>query len=169
VQEKAASSSTASAPPARRAEPVVGEVRSSAGATPTGVRFAQLRGQLRFPVRGELVGRFGAPRAEGGTTWKGVFIRAGTGADVRAVAGGEIVYSDWLRGYGNLIIVDHGSDYLTVYGNNDTLLKEVGELVSGGDAIASVGTSGGGGDSGLYFELRHQGRPLDPMQWVRLN
>lgn len=159
----------APAPAPKRVEPVVGEVRSSAGATPTGVRFAQLRGQLRFPVRGELVGRFGAPRAEGGTTWKGVFIRAGTGADVRAVAGGEVVYSDWLRGYGNLIIVDHGGDYLSVYGNNDALLKEVGDAVAGGDAIASVGTSGGGGESGLYFELRHQGRPLDPMQWVRLN
>ncbi|MCM8564001.1 murein hydrolase activator EnvC family protein [Thauera linaloolentis] len=177
AEARAAAAAQANAPPpaaaagapARRAEPVVGEVRSSAGITPTGVRFAQLRGQLRFPVRGELVGRFGAPRAEGGTTWKGVFIRAGTGADVKAVAAGEVVYSDWLRGYGNLIIVDHGGDYLTVYGNNDTLLKEVGDAVSGGDAIASVGTSGGAGDSGLYFELRHQGRPLDPMQWVRLN
>ena len=155
--------------PVRRAEPVVGEARSSAGTTPTGVRFAQLRGQLRFPIRGELVGRFGAPRAEGGTTWKGVFIRAGSGMDVKAVASGEIVYSDWLRGYGNLIIVDHGGDYLSVYGNNDALLREVGDSVSGGDAIASVGSSGGGGESGLYFELRHQGRPLDPMQWVRLN
>lgn len=164
-----APASRAPAPAPKRVEPVVGEVRNSAGATPTGVRFAQLRGQLRFPVRGELVGRFGAPRAEGGTTWKGVFIRAGTGADVRAVAGGEVVYSDWLRGYGNLIIVDHGGDYLSVYGNNDALLKEVGDAVAGGDAIASVGTSGGGGESGLYFELRHQGRPLDPMQWVRLN
>ena len=158
----AAPSSAAARPPARRAEPVIGEA-------PTGVRLAPHSGQLRFTVRGELVGRFGAPRAEGGTTWKGVFIRAGTGADVKAVATGEVVYSDWLRGYGNLIIIDHGGDYLTVYGNNDTLLKEVGDAVSGGDAIASVGTSGGGGESGLYFELRHQGRPLDPMQWVRLN
>lgn len=155
--------------PARAAEPVVGEVRDTAGPTPTGVRFGQLRGQLRFPVRGELVGRFGAPRADGGTTWKGVFIRAGSGADVRAVAGGEVVFSDWLRGYGNLIIVDHGSDYLSIYGNNDALLKEVGERVTGGDAIASVGVGGVGSESGLYFEIRHQGQPLDPMQWVRLN
>jgi septal ring factor EnvC (AmiA/AmiB activator) len=88
---------------------------------------------------------------------------------VRAVAGGEVVYSDWLRGYGNLIIIDHGGDYLSVYGNNDALLKEVGDAVDGGDAIASVGASGGGAESGLYFEIRHQGRPLDPMQWVRLN
>jgi septal ring factor EnvC (AmiA/AmiB activator) len=156
-------------PPPRAAEPVVGEVRDTAGPTPTGVRFGQLRGQLRFPVRGELVGRFGAPRADGGTTWKGVFIRAGSGADVRAVAGGEVVFSDWLRGYGNLIIVDHGSDYLSIYGNNDALLKEVGERVTGGDAIASVGVGGVGSESGLYFEIRHQGQPLDPMQWVRLN
>lgn len=161
-------------PPARveraqRPEPVVGEVRDAASATPTGVRFNQLRGQLRFPVRGELVGRFGAPRAEGGTTWKGVFIRAGNGAEVRSVAGGEVVFSDWLRGYGNLIIVDHGSDYLTIYGNNDSLLKEVGDRVGGGEPIASVGAAGVGNDSGLYFEIRHQGQPLDPMQWMRLN
>ncbi len=162
-------SSRAAAPAPRAPEPVVGEVRDTAGPTPTGVRFSQLRGQLRFPVRGELVGRFGAPRAEGGTTWKGVFIRAGEGGDVRAVAGGEVVFSDWLRGYGNLIIVDHGSDYLSIYGNNDALLKEVGDRVSGGDAIASVGAGGVGSESGLYFEIRHQGQPLDPMQWVRLN
>lgn len=162
------SNRAADAPP-RAAEPVVGEVRDAAGPTPTGVRFGQLRGQLRFPVRGELVGRFGAPRADGGTTWKGVFIRAGSGADVRAVAGGEVVFSDWLRGYGNLIIVDHGSDYLSIYGNNDALLKEVGERVAGGDTIASVGAGGVGSESGLYFEIRHQGQPLNPMQWVRLN
>ncbi|MCK2089505.1 peptidoglycan DD-metalloendopeptidase family protein [Thauera aromatica] len=158
-----------SAPPARRGEAVVGEARSAAGPTPTGVRFSQLRGQLRFPVRGELVGRFGAPRAEGGTTWKGVFIRAATGTDVRAVAGGEIVFSDWLRGYGNLIIIDHGGDYLSIYGNNDALLGEVGEEVGGGDTIARVGSEGGGGESGLYFEIRHQGQPQDPMKWVRLD
>lgn len=173
AQARAAREGTAPSRPAspspRAAEPVVGEVRDAAGPTPTGVRFSQLRGQLRFPVRGELVGRFGAPRAEGGTTWKGVFIRAGEGTDVRAVAGGEVVFSDWLRGYGNLIIVDHGSDYLSIYGNNDALLKEVGERVAGGDAIASVGAGGVGNESGLYFEIRHQGQPLDPMQWVRLN
>ncbi|ENO95341.1 peptidase M23, partial [Thauera phenylacetica B4P] len=161
-------------PPARveraqRPEPVVGEVRDAAGATPTGVRFNQLRGQLRFPVRGELVGRFGAPRAEGGTTWKGVFIRAGNGAEVRAVAGGEVVFSDWLRGYGNLIIVDHGSDYLSIYGNNDALLREEGDRVGGGEPIASVGSGGVGNDSGLYFEIRHQGQALNPMQWMRLD
>lgn len=153
----------------RRVEPAVGEVRSAAGPTPTGVRFRDLRGKLGAPVRGELVGRFGAPRAEGVTTWKGVFIRAGSGAQVRAIAGGEVVFSDWLRGYGNLIIVNHGGDYLSIYGNNDMLLKDVGERVGGGDAIASVGAGGVGNESGLYFEIRHGGQPLDPLQWVRLD
>lgn len=150
-------------------EVAVAHARAVAGPTPTGVTFAQLRGKLRFPVRGELVGRFGAPRAEGGTSWRGVFIRAASGEEVRAVAPGEIVFSDWLRGYGNLIIVDHGGDYLSVYSNNDALLKELGERIAGGDAIASVGASGGGLESGLYFEIRHRGQPVDPLQWVRLN
>lgn len=154
------------APPPRRAEPVVGEASRAAEPTPTGVSFAQLRGRLRFPVRGELVGRFGAQRAEGGTTWKGIFIRAASGTEVRAVAAGEVVFSDWLRGYGNLLIIDHGSSYLSVYGNNDALLKEVGARVAGGESIANVGASGGAAESGLYFEIRHQGRPLNPMQWV---
>lgn len=150
-------------------EAAVGQVRAVAGPTPTGVTFAQLRGKLRFPVRGELVGRFGAPRVGSGTSWRGVFIRAASGEDVRAVARGEVVFSDWLRGYGNLIIVDHGGDYLSVYGNNDALLKELGDVIGGGDAIASVGASGGGLESGLYFEIRHRGQPVDPLQWVRLD
>lgn len=144
--------------PVRAAEP-----------TPTGVRFGQLRGQLRVPVRGELGGRFGAQRARGGPTWKGIFIRAANGSEVRAVAAGEVVFSDWLRGYGNLLIIDHGDDYLSVYGNNDALLKEVGEAVKGGEVVASVGVGGSAAESGLYLEIRHQGRPLDPSQWVRLN
>jgi septal ring factor EnvC (AmiA/AmiB activator) len=88
---------------------------------------------------------------------------------VRAVASGEVVFSDWLRGYGNLIILDHGNDYLSIYGNNDALLKEVGDAISGGDAIANVGAGGATQESGLYFEIRHRGQPLDPLQWVRLN
>lgn len=166
---RADSAGRSSRPSGARSEPVVGEIRQSAGPTPTGVSFAQLRGRMRFPVRGELVGRFGAPRAEGGTTWRGVFIRAASGAEVRAVAPGEVVFSDWLRGYGNLIIVDHGGDYLTIYGNNDALLKQLGESINGGEAIANVGASGGGSESGLYFEIRHRGQPLDPMKWVQFN
>ena len=152
-----------------KAEPVVGEVRHIPEAMSAHGSFAQLRGQLRFPVKGSLIGRFGAPRAEGGTIWKGVFIRAVSGSDVHAVAAGEVVFSDWLRGYGNLLIIDHGGNYLSVYGNNDALLKVVGDRVVAGDPVASVGSSGGGPESGLYFEIRYQGLPQDPLLWVKIN
>jgi septal ring factor EnvC (AmiA/AmiB activator) len=129
--------------------------------------FSQLRGQLTLPVRGELAGRFGSPRNDGGLTWKGLFVAAKSGESVRAVAGGRVVYADWLRGFGNLLIVDHGEDYMSLYGYNETLLKRVGDEIGGGDVVATVGNSGGSGDSGLYFELRHQGKPFDPLTWVR--
>lgn len=131
------------------------------------VPFGNLRGRLGFPVQGELAGRFGAQRDDGGTRWRGLFIRANDGDEVRAVAAGDVVFSDWLRGYGNLIIVDHGDDYLTIYGYNDAVLRVVGERVAGGDAIAYVGASGGVPESGLYFELRHKGEPVDPLRWMR--
>lgn len=153
---------------ARRAQNPANDV-ALARPTPTGVKFAQLRGKMGFPVRGELVSRFGAQRAEGGTRWRGVFIRAQGGDEVLAVADGEVVFSDWLRGYGNLIILDHGDDYLTVYGNNDALFRVVGDRIGGGMPIASVGVSQGAQDSGLYFEVRYQGQPVDPMQWIRSN
>jgi septal ring factor EnvC (AmiA/AmiB activator) len=130
--------------------------------------FGRLKGRLALPTRGELVNRFGTPRQDGGTTWKGLFIRADGGADVKAIAAGQVVYADWLRGFGNLAIVDHGDGYLSVYGNNESLFKAVGQEVKAGDAIASVGNSGGNPETGLYFELRHLGRPIDPLKWVRL-
>jgi septal ring factor EnvC (AmiA/AmiB activator) len=129
--------------------------------------FARLRGKLAAPVRGAPVNRFGTPRAEGGAPWKGLFIRAGEGGEVHAVAAGQVVYADWLRGFGNLLIIDHGDDFLSIYGNNQALLREPGDSVAAGEAIATVGNSGGNPESGLYFELRHQGRPFDPLRWVR--
>ncbi|HWU84188.1 MAG TPA: peptidoglycan DD-metalloendopeptidase family protein, partial [Rhodocyclaceae bacterium] len=120
------------------------------------------------PVRGEVANRFGAPRAEG-TSWKGLFIRAAEGSEVKSIAAGQVVFADWLRGFGNLIIVDHGDGYLTVYGNNESLFRQTGDNVKSGEAIASVGNSGGNPESGLYFELRHQGQVLDPLKWVRLH
>ena len=131
--------------------------------------FSQLRGKMRVPVEGSLVGRFGAPRAEGGTRWRGVFIRAQDGQEVQAVAAGEVVFADWMRGYGNLIIIDHGGEFLSIYGHNDALFARVGERVRGGTAIAAVGSSGSMQESGLYFEIRHKGEPVDPMRWVRAN
>ncbi|MDO8930809.1 MAG: peptidoglycan DD-metalloendopeptidase family protein [Rhodocyclaceae bacterium] len=133
-----------------------------------GGEFAALKGKLHLPVKGTIAGRFGTPRAEGGTTWKGVYIRAAEGAEVRAVAPGRVVFSDWLRGFGNLMIVDHGNGFLSVYGNNESLLRQAGEAVKGGEAVATVGNSGGNPESGLYFELRHQGQAFDPLKWASL-
>ena len=129
--------------------------------------FARQKGNLRLPVRGSVSGRFGSPR-EGGGTWRGLFIKAGVGSDVKAVAGGRVVFAEWMRGFGNLLIVDHGDSYLSIYGNNDSLLKQVGHSVKVGETVATVGNSGGNPDSGLYFELRHQGQPIDPMKWASL-
>jgi len=131
-----------------------------------GGAFAALRGKLRRPVKGDIAGRFGTARAEGGASWKGLFIRAAEGADVKAVAAGSVVFSDWLRGFGNLLIVDHGDDFLSVYGNNESLLAAVGASIAAGQSVATVGNSGGNPDSGLYFELRHRGQPFDPLKWV---
>lgn len=131
-----------------------------------GGAFGALRGRLRLPIQGTISGRFGSPRPEGGAAWKGIFIRAAEGLEVRAVAGGAVVFSDWLRGFGNLLIIDHGDDFLSVYGNNESLLTSVGASIKGGEAIATVGNSGGNPDSGLYFELRHKGQPFDPLKWA---
>ena len=130
--------------------------------------FSSLRGKLRLPVLGELTGRFGAPRGAAGTEAKGVFIRAPEGEPVRAIAPGQVVYSDWMRGFGNLLIVDHGEAYLSIYANNESVLKRVGELVATGETIATTGASGGNEETGLYFELRHLGKAFDPLRWVRL-
>ncbi len=131
-----------------------------------GLAFAKLRGRLRLPVRGELTNRFGSPRSDSGISWSGLFIRATEGQEVKAVAAGRLVFADWLRGFGNLAVIDHGNGYMSVYGNNEALLKQVGETVQGGETVASVGNSGGNPQSGLYFELRHRGKAFDPMKWV---
>jgi len=99
---------------------------------------------------------------------KGVFIRAPEGQPVRAIAGGQVVYADWMRGFGNLLIVDHGQAYLSIYANNDSLLKQVGENVTVGETLATTGASGGNEETGLYFELRHSCRAFDPLRWVKL-
>ena len=130
--------------------------------------FRELKGRLRLPVIGELMNRFGGQRQDSGLSWKGLFISAKPGRDVKAVAGGRVVYADWLRGFGNLLILDHGDGYMSLYGNNESLLKQVGEQTRAGDTIAATGNSGGNPDSGLYFELRYQGKPFDPIPWVTL-
>ena len=164
---------------ARRREEAKGEARPARAApvepiaieeTPdeslAGKAFASLKGQLHLPVKGELVNRFGSQRQEGGLTWKGLFIRATEGQLVKAIADGRVVYADWLRGFGNLLIIDHGGGFMTLYGYNESLLRQVGDPIKSGEAVARVGNTGGNPDSGLYFELRQQGKPLDPLGWV---
>ncbi|WP_081413095.1 murein hydrolase activator EnvC family protein [Chitinilyticum aquatile] len=152
------------APPPKPSAPpeLVTEVPDSSQA---GQRFAALKGKMRLPVKGEITGRFGSSRGEGGS-WKGIFIRTGSGQPVHAVASGQVVFSEWLRGFGNLVIVDHGGGYMSLYGANESLLKQTGDAVKAGDALATSGNSGGMGETGVYFEIRQNGRPLDPMSWA---
>ena len=130
--------------------------------------FDKARGKLPWPVQGRLIARFGAQRGEDSrTTWDGVLIGAGAGQPVRAVHGGKVVFAEWLRGAGLLLILDHGGGYLSLYGHNQALLKEAGDIVAAGDTIATVGSSGGQSVPALYFAIRQQGRPSDPTQWCR--
>ncbi len=130
-----------------------------------GGSFESLRGKLNLPVRGEVTNKFGNSRQDTGLTWKGLFIKSNEGNEVKSVANGRVVFADWMRGFGNLIIVDHGGGYMSLYGNNQALLRKMGDTVKGGDTIASVGNSGGNDTSGLYYELRNHSKPFDPMSW----
>ncbi len=128
--------------------------------------LASRRGRLDWPLRGRLAQRFGA-RDESGRASSGILIAAADGSPVHAIWHGRIAFADWLRGYGLLLIVDHGDGYLSLYGGNEALLKEVGDWVDAGQTIALSGTSGGERVAGLYFELRAAGKPLDPRTWLR--
>jgi septal ring factor EnvC (AmiA/AmiB activator) len=139
--------------------------RGAPGAADSG-EFARLKGLLKLPVSGDITNRFGAPRAETGIPWKGVFIRAAEGSPVKALAAGRVVFADWLRGFGNLLIIDHDDGYMSLYGYNEALYKQVGDKVRAGDVVSAAGNSGGNQQSGLYFEVRFQGKPVDPLQWV---
>ncbi len=156
---------------ARTVRPPKGASAPATTEVPLDSDFARLRGKMVLPVRGEVVARFGSPRPTeaqvDAPTWKGVFIRAAAGADVHAVAAGRVVFADWLRGFGNLLVIDHGEGFLSVYGNNEALLADVGARVGAADPIATVGSSGGAAEAGLYFELRFKGRPIDPLRWAQ--
>lgn len=128
--------------------------------------FAKLRGQLAWPVSGKIEARYGSPRA-GAIKWDGMLLSTARGAQVRSVYHGRIAYADWLPGLGLLVIVDHGNGYLSLYGHNDQIFKAAGERVTAGDVIAAAGDSGGRSSPGLYFEIRRQGKPVDPRPWFR--
>ncbi|MDX1515648.1 MAG: peptidoglycan DD-metalloendopeptidase family protein [Woeseiaceae bacterium] len=128
--------------------------------------FAEHKGRLTWPVAGTPVHDFGQPRAGGQLKWNGVVLSAPRGREVRAVYHGRVVFADWLAGMGLLVIVDHGDGYMTLYGYNETILKNTGDWVAPGDVIATVGDSGGQPQSALYFEIRRNTRPVDPRAWV---
>ena len=128
--------------------------------------FSEHRGRLTWPVAGTLIHDFGQPRAGGKVKWNGVVLAAPRGREVRAVYHGRVAFSDWLAGMGLLVIVDHGEGFMSLYGYNETILKNAGDWVAPGDVIATVGDSGGQQSAALYFEIRQGARPVNPRRWV---
>jgi septal ring factor EnvC (AmiA/AmiB activator) len=128
--------------------------------------FSASRGRLAWPIPGTVLSRFGQSRVGAQVRWQGVQVAAPAGTPVRSVYHGRVVFSDWLPGHGLLIIVDHGERYMSLYGHNEALLKESGDWVEPGEAIAQVGDSGGQAQTALYFEIRRNGDPVDPQPWM---
>ncbi len=129
--------------------------------------FGKRRGRLKWPVKGKVKRLFGKSRQAANLKWNGVLIPSAEGKEVRAISHGRIAYADWLRGYGMLIVIDHGDGYMTLYGYNQALYKETGDWVEEGEVIATVGRSGGQLKSGLYFEVRVKGQPSNPVKWCK--
>lgn len=148
-------------------ESLLGEIQRSLETTKLAQdsrQFASLKGRLSWPVEGRLLRTFGSQRS--GISFEGLLISAQTGIQVKAIHHGRVVFSDWLRGYGLVLILDHGSGYMSLYGHNQTLLREPGDWVSAGQPIATIGNSGGHEEIGLYFAIRHQGKPVNPSEWL---
>jgi len=129
--------------------------------------FAKLKGKLYWPALGKVKALFGKPRNTARVKWNGVMINARQGNNVRAISHGRVAYADWLRGYGLLVIIDHGDGYMSLYGHNESIRKETGDWVEAGEIIAQVGNTGGQARSGLYFEIRYNGTPTNPKIWCR--
>ncbi|VAX08332.1 Murein hydrolase activator EnvC [hydrothermal vent metagenome] len=129
--------------------------------------FRAYKGKLIWPVRGKVKKLYGKRRKESKLKWNGVMIVASKGREVHAISHGRVAYADWLRGYGLLLIIDHGDGYMSLYGHNQGLYKETGDWVEANEVIGEVGDSGGQKSSGLYFEIRYQGRPTNPSRWCK--
>lgn len=129
-------------------------------------RFRDTKGKLPFPTRGKILVRYGEPKKGGQLRWKGVLVGGKFGQDVISVARGRVAFADWLRGFGLLLILEHGDGYMTLYGHNQGLYAQVGDWVEGGQVIASLGNTGDAQQPGVYFEIRRQGRPRDPLGWL---
>jgi septal ring factor EnvC (AmiA/AmiB activator) len=129
--------------------------------------FAKMRGKLSWPVEGKVNRFFGRQKQWSELRWQGVLIEAPVGSHVRAISAGRVAFADWLRGLGNIIIIDHGNSYLSLYGHNESLFMSAGEWVEAGDIISSIGSSGGQDNPSLYFEIRSKGRPQNPTKWCK--
>ncbi|MEM9621863.1 MAG: peptidoglycan DD-metalloendopeptidase family protein, partial [Pseudomonadota bacterium] len=148
-----------------RLEQLLAELRRRANAL-DGSAFVAAKGTLPMPSQGSVRHAFGSRRADGRLRWHGVDINAPQGTAVNAVFRGRVIFSDWLRGFGLLTILDHGSGYMTLYGHADSLTKKEGDWVESGEMIARAGNSGGRSETGVYFEVRHKGKPQDPINWI---
>ncbi len=133
---------------------------------PSSAPFTQQKGHLNWPAKGRFAARFGAEK-RGGLKWDGVLINAPEGDDVKAVYAGKVVFADWLRGFGLLLILDHGDGYMTLYGHNQSLTKQPGDLVRANEVIAVLGDSGGLTEPGVYFAMRHNGQAINPSAWFK--
>lgn len=129
--------------------------------------FSSLKGKLGWPVKGNLITRFGSPKREGKLKWNGVRISSEIGNDVQAVSAGKVIFADWFRNLGLLMIIDHGNGFMSLYGHNERLLKKADDFVNTGEIVAKVGNTGGQTEPALYFEIRQQGAPQNPGLWCK--
>ena len=145
--------------------------RQPSTAVPTEIAlggFQQYKGNLGAPVRGKIAARFGQRKPESGLRWQGLMFEAAEGEPVMAIYPGQVVFADWFRGYGQLMVLDHGDGYMSLYGHNRLLRVGLGASVKAGEGIGEAGSTGGIARSGLYFEIRHNGEPRDPLEWCRM-
>lgn len=165
AQQKATPPSTTVEPAATQEKPAAPAYSAQDLARLQSKTFMQRKGNLMWPVQGKVISNFGNQR-QGSVTWDGLRIQSPSGSEVRAIHGGRVMYADSLPGQGLLMVLDHGDGYMSLYAHNDVLLHESGEWVQPGDVIARVGNSGGEKESGLYFEIRQNGEPVNPVPWL---
>lgn len=132
-----------------------------------GIPFTERKGRIAWPVDGKVLNKFGQRKPDSRVRWQGLLMQANEGEDIRAIHDGRVVYADWFAGQGLMLLIDHGDRFMSLYAHNSTILKQTGELVSAGEPIATVGNSGGQSETGLYFEIRSKGKPVDPADWCR--
>jgi len=144
----------------------LGELLADIPTSPTENKpFVAQKGKLPWPIKGSFLGQFGQSKHNGDLKWNGVLIKASHGTPVRVISHGRVAFSDWLQGFGFISIIDHGDGYMSLYGHNETLLKQTGDWVFAGETIATAGDSGGQDHSGVYFEIRSRGKPVNPSLW----